>query len=154
MKTIKTTDGQEILVSNVDFKRFNKLWWKVDSWGYAYTYIRGLSLDTRQMHRIILNPKKGEYCDHKNRNRLDNRRSNLRIATRSQNQCNRNIQSNNKTGYIGVSWDKINKTWRANIQKFHKAYNLGRYDSKEDAAKAYNRAAKKMHGLFANLNKI
>ena len=90
--------------------------------------------------------------DHINSDSLDNRRSNLRVCTVSQNNMNSAIGRNNKSGYKGVSWDKTNKKWRAGIKAKGKSVSLGSFNSKKDAARAYNEAAKKAYGEFAKLN--
>jgi len=107
------------------------------------------------MHRVILERmghKNFTASDHKNRNKLDNRRYNLRPATDSQSQCNRNKQSNNTSGYTGVYWNR--GKWRADVRVNKKHIYLGRYNNPKEAAKAYNKAAIKYHGEFAVLNKI
>lgn len=94
---------------------------------------------------------KGEFPDHINGNGLDNRRENLRLATRSQNSINRGKQSNNKSGYKGVSWNKRDKRWTAQITINKHIINLGGFDTPEQAYEAYKEAAKQYHGTFANL---
>lgn len=74
--------------------------------------------------------------DHKNLNTLDNRRDNLRDATRSQQGANRPKQSNNTSGYIGVRWYKRYNKWRAEIKVNKKSIHIGYFDNKEDAIKA------------------
>jgi hypothetical protein len=92
--------------------------------------------------------------DHINGNGLDNRKSNLRLCERHENALNRVINYNNVSGYKGVSWFKPIKKWRAQIQYKKVVYYLGCFNKRIDAAKAYNAAALKYHGEFANLNKI
>lgn len=106
------------------------------------------------MHRVIMQAKKGEYVDHINGDRLDNRRSNLRICSNQENLCNKPKQLNNTSGYKGVTWRKIAKKWLAQIQVNNKTIHLGYYETKEEAALAYNIAAKKYHGEFACQNDI
>lgn len=92
--------------------------------------------------------------DHINRNRLDNRRCNLRPVTLSQNNCNRGIPSNNTSGYKGVWFDKCRGKWRGDIRVSGKKISLGYHDDPKEAVKAYNEAALKYHGEFAVLNEI
>ncbi len=101
------------------------------------------------MHRLVMGITKGEI-DHINRNKLDNRRRNLRVVTASQNQAWKSIQSNNTSGYRGVRWSK--NAWQAGIKVNGRGIYLGRYQVKEDAARAYDQAAKTYFGEFANLN--
>lgn len=91
----------------------------------------------------------GLEIDHINRNGLDNRRSNLRIATRSQQRANQ-LKRTHHTTYKGIfAWG--NK-WAARISYDNKKYHLGVFDFQEDAAKAYDEAARRLHGQFARLN--
>ena len=91
--------------------------------------------------------------DHRNTDSLDNRRANLRLATHSQNSCNsRRDKSNTYSRYRGVSFSKRKQKWFAAIRADGKKTWLGYFDSEEDAAKAYDTAAKKYHGEYATLN--
>ncbi|MFH1370831.1 MAG: AP2 domain-containing protein [Planctomycetota bacterium] len=105
------------------------------------------------MHREIMNPRKGLLVDHKNRNTLDNRRDNLRIATHSQNQFNK-AKTSEKTSsrFIGVYLEKSSRLWATKISHHGKSIWLGRFKSESEAARAYDAAAKKYHGEFARLN--
>lgn len=104
-------------------------------------------------HTIVGKPEKGLVVDHINRNRLDCRKSNLRFVTRHQNAQNIGKQKNNTSGYRGV-WKTQNNTWAADIKVNYKKICLGRYLEIEDAARAYNKAAKQYFGEFAVLNEI
>jgi hypothetical protein len=99
--------------------------------------------------RIILNAPSGLEAEHKDRNIHNNLRENLRLATPQQNTCNRKM-STNTTGYKGIS--KSGHKWRARIVHKGKGLCLGAYDTKEQAAQAYNDAALKLNGEFAYLN--
>lgn len=104
------------------------------------------------MHRVILSRKLGrellkdEHTDHENMNKLDNRRSNLRIASRVQNAHNRQYNRKNKSGYCGVTPYK--DKWKAAIQVDHKFTSLGVFDTVEEAAEAYRKAAIELQGEF------
>jgi len=87
--------------------------------------------------------------DHINGDKLDNRRENLRSATRSQNKMNRGKQKNNTSGHKGVSWHR-NK-WQVKIQVNSKQKHLGLFDDIEEAAKTYKKAAEKYHSNFAKV---
>ena len=126
--------------------------WYMNPQGYAVT--KESRERTLRMHALILsnieNNHGGKLADHINHNRLDNRRSNLRFVTRSVNSHNRSIAKNNTSGLVGVSWNKSDKKWVAQIGKNKTTYPLGKFDSKEEAYEAYAEAAKKHYGDCAN----
>lgn len=90
--------------------------------------------------------------DHINGNRQDNRIANLRLATTSENLCNRGKPRNNTSGFKGVSWNTKFQIWQATIKFNGRNKNLGRFASREKAAEAYSKAALQYHGDFANLD--
>lgn len=101
------------------------------------------------MHRHILGLRGADHVDHRNGDGLDNRRANLRVATPFENMYN----TGPRTGqYKGVHYDKQTGRWRAQIGANGVRESLGRYDRENDAACAYNKAARVMHGDFARLN--
>lgn len=110
---------------------------------------------TFQLHRVIMSRVLGrellptEYVDHINSDGLDNRRENLRMATRHENQRNQRLRRVNTSGYKGVSWHKASKKWRAIIQVDGKQKALGYYHDPAEAHKAYCEAAVKYYGEFA-----
>jgi hypothetical protein len=103
------------------------------------------------MHRLIMNPPKGLFVDHRNCDSLDNRRSNLRFATPSQNMQNRRKKKNTTSHYRGV-WLLKNGKYESQITHKGKRIHLGWFDSEIAAARAYDEAAQKYHGEFARLN--
>lgn len=112
----------------------------------SYFYFKGKK--KLYIHRIIMNPPLGFEVDHINGDRTDNRRSNLRLCTRRQNNLNRSVSSANKIGYKGVSKYKNGK-WNARISTALGVYkSLGIFKTPEDAAKAYENAARELHGEF------
>lgn len=90
-----------------------------------------------------------KYYDHANRNSLDNRKSNFRKATNSENMMNRSLFSNNKSGVSGVYWDKTKKKWIASVKINKKDKYLGAYAEKDDAIKARLQAEADYYGEFA-----
>jgi hypothetical protein len=108
------------------------------------------------MHRVILSrilgrePEHREECDHINGNGLDNRRSNLRLATKAENRRNKRRYSNNRSGFKGVC--RHGRKWRADLQVNGKHHFLGLFTSSMAAAKAYDHAAIELHGSFARTN--
>ena len=162
MKEIKLTKGRVVLVSDKACRWLSEWKWYAHFSGRNWKIISrpryklGRRKPTITMSRTIMGLKRKDvtYVDHKNGNSFDNRRSNLRICTNSQNLMNRGAPKNNTSGFKGVSFDKKSKKWGAKIAKNYKQIALGFYEDKKDAAKAYNKAAKKLHGSFAYLNKI
>ena len=104
------------------------------------------------MHREIMNDPKGFLVDHLDNNSLDNRRANLREATESQNRQNVPKRKNTSSRFIGVSFNKERKKWRARIDYEKKGVFLGYYDNEIDAGKAYDVAARKYYGEHAKVN--
>lgn len=95
---------------------------------------------------------KGKQIDHRDGNGLNNQIENLRLVNNQQNNCNKNKQINNSSGYKSVSWSKIANKWRAYIVLNKQQIHLGYFTEIIDAANAYNIAAIKYHGEFAKLN--
>jgi hypothetical protein len=91
------------------------------------------------------------HIDHINGNTLDNRKANLRICTRAENNCNIKRRKNNTSGYKGVSFDKRKKKWSAYISKNYKHYFLGYFVTPEEAYIAYCKASKKYHGEYGRI---
>ncbi|OGW44481.1 MAG: hypothetical protein A2Y66_01735 [Nitrospirae bacterium RBG_13_41_22] len=108
-----------------------------------------------KLHRIILGVENSDVnIDHINGDKSDNRKINLRLCTYMQNNHNQKLAKNNNSGYKGVYFRSKTSKWEANISFNYKRYHLGVFNSKEEAAQAYNKAAIKYYGEFANLNKI
>ncbi|MFF8784730.1 HNH endonuclease [Streptomyces sp. NPDC015125] len=109
------------------------------------------------MHRLIARTPTGRETDHINGDGLDNRRSNLRVATCSQNLANRwkprrSDGSPTSSRFKGVTWDRSRSKWQAKITVGGRCKNLGRYATEEAAAQAYDSAAAATWGVFARLN--
>lgn len=104
------------------------------------------------LHRWLIGAEKGQYVDHKNGDKTDNRRSNLRLCTQGFNLANKNLSSRNTSGYKGVSWDKQRSKWRSRVIKNRKYYHCGFHVSAELAARAYDAKARELFGEFASLN--
>lgn len=106
------------------------------------------------LHREIMSIVLGralethEYVDHINGDGLDNRRENLRLATNSQNQMNKRVPKNNRSGYKGVLYLRRKRKWQASITINRKQIQLGRFASKDDAIAARQAAEIKYFGEF------
>ena len=154
MKTILLNNGKEAIVDDSDFDEISKYKWYGNGTSNGmiiYAKRRTKKSDGRKekiisMHRQIMNFPEGKHIDHRNHNGLDNRHCNLRICTGTENMFNRR-RLKNKSGFVGVSWFKRLKKWRSSV-----CLTIGYFDSKEEAARAYDEAAKKLFGEFANLN--
>ena len=135
--------------------RWSATWSPITRSFYATTgSLENKKRKTLYMHREIMNTPKGFDTDHINHDTLDNRKQNLRVATRSQNTINTPKYINNSSGFKGVSFHKGNKKWRVQITKDYNPISLGYFTDKEEAALAYNEAAKKYHGELARLNNL
>lgn len=110
------------------------------------------------LHRVILarvlghELATGESVDHANGNPLDNRRENLRLASRAENVRNQTRRADNTSGFKGVTWHKQRQRWQSRISVDGKKHSLGLFDNAEEAARAYDVAARELHGEFARLN--
>ena len=104
------------------------------------------------MHRQILEAPKGVWVDHIDGNGLNNRKSNLRLCSATENACNRRPVPNCHSRYKGVSWHKRQKKWAVRIAKRGKGIHLGSFDDEIEAAVAYDRKAEVLFGEFAYLN--
>ena len=155
---IELTQGKWAVIDEEDYDMLEQHTWRAQNWGsgfYAVTNIR--AVDGRQrilsMHRLLLGLQRGDprEGDHINHDTLDNRRSNLRVCTRAQNQYN--YRSNRGASqYQGVTHLNRKTPWQATIQINGKHLYLGVFASEIAAAEAYDAAAKKYFGDFAHLN--
>lgn len=153
MKYIKLTKNKQAIVDDDDFQKVNIWKWTFHKTGYA-SRCPTINKKTSfvMMHQYLFKVPKNSQIDHVNGNKLDNRKSNLRSCTASQNSANRKIGKNNTSGYKGVSKRKTRNKWDAMIKINGKTTYLGSYCSKKEAAIAYDNAALKYFGEFANLN--
>lgn len=167
MKKIKLNKNKFALVDNEDFEFLSRWKWYVsrnNHFPFTEYAKRNRHLDDNSkeifMHRVILemhgqlNHKK--LVDHINHDGLDNRKSNLRPATMSENKTYGKKYSNNTSGYKGVYFEENGKPrkWRSRIAVNGRDTHIGWFYTKEEAAIAYNQASKKYYGNFSYLNKI
>lgn len=161
MKKIELTKGYFTLVDDEDFEYLNQFNWKY-SYGYAVrnVFVKTVIKDGRpvtktktiRMHRVIMNDPKGLCVDHIDRNKLNNQKSNLRICTSAQNAINTSMYKTNTSGFRGVNYDKLSCRWTAKIQLNNKRRYIGRFNTKEEAAIAYDKEALKLFGNYAVSN--
>ena len=108
----------------------------------------------KQLHQYLLKTPKGFETDHIDLNTLNNRRSNLRICTHQQNQCNQPEQANNTSGVTGVSYYPPRQKYRARIKASQHDIHLGYFYTFEEAVQARNEGIKLMFGEFGRLNDV
>ena len=150
MRTIKLTQGKVALVDNEDFSYLSQWSWCYNK-GYA---VRSLNPGKVRMHRLINNTPDGFVTDHIDHNKLNNQRINLRTANSSQNISNSKIHKDNVHGFKGIVWSGLRNKWKARIIVNRKEIHLGLFQTKKEAAEAYNKGAVKYFSNFAFLNQI
>jgi len=123
------------VVDRIDAARVREHRWYLDSHGYAIAHVRvGGARRTVLMHRLVLDAPVGACVDHVNRNRLDNRRHNLRLVSHAENMLNIGANRRSTSPYRGVSWNARLGKWVASFRGHH----LGVF---EDELEAADRAA-------------
>ena len=152
MKKINLTQGKVALVDEEDFIILSSVrWYCVRFRGkfYAQGMIDGKPV---YMHRFIVKANRRFDIDHKDGNGLNNRKSNLRACTKSQNQGNRGTASHNTSGFKGVSAHPSFKGFRAFIRKNGIQQHIGIFQTASQAAREYDKKAKELFGEFAKTN--
>jgi hypothetical protein len=151
-KEIQLTGGEIVLVDDRDYESLSQWKWSLFK-GYPARCRKRLGVNRFvSMHREIVDPPKGVEVDHINGNKLDNRRENLRLSTRSQNQINQGLTRKNTSGYKGVTFHRVLNKWQSQIGIDGKTLYLGLYATPEEAARAYDAKARELFGGFARLN--
>ena len=136
-------NNQEFYFDLDDYDKIKDYCWYSDN-EYIKTTINSNN-SVLAMHQLLC----GVGCDHINRKRFDNRKSNLRMCDHQFNSQNRSIGRNNTSGVIGVSYDKRSKKWIAYITYLKQTIRLGSFKEKEDAIKVRLDAEQKYFGEFA-----
>lgn len=154
MKEIRLLNSHRTaLVDDEDFEFLSTFRWYVKYYNqsiYASTVFKKKLVT---MHRIIMGfPPL--TVDHIDGNGLNNQRENLRICTKAENLRNKQKFCGTSSIFKGVYWNTERKKWQAQISVNNKNITLGRFHEEKEAARAYNVAAKKYYGDFANLNFI
>lgn len=147
--------NKEVTVDTEDWEKVKCYRWHVTyllNKCYAYADIQKNYKRMRIMlHRFIMGICDSDIeIDHRFGDTLDNRKSELRTCTRTENSRNSQVRKNSLSGFKGVSWHAKNKKWRVRIQNIY----LGSFNTKTEAAKIYNKKAKELFGDFAYLNNI
>ena len=151
MKRIALTQNKFTLVDDEDFAVLNIYKWRYGAGGYA---VRSAKVNGRErtvlMHRVINETQAGYVTDHINRDKLDNRRSNLRPCTQAENSRNSEPRIANKSGYKGVYWYQKLSKWQAQITYCGKRIHLGYFSDIDRAIDAHRRAASRYFKEYAN----
>jgi HNH endonuclease/AP2 domain len=153
---VPLTKGYEAIIDAADVPLVEGVNWTLHTGGRGgkiYAYRKGPSPERRtlRLHRVLLDAAEGVEVDHRDGDGLNNRRSNLRLATSSQNKCNQKRRKDNTSGFRGVVWDKQAKRWYAYIKLHGKRKLLGRFHSPEEAHEAYKKASAEVHGEFGRV---
>lgn len=144
------SSNKEMICDIESWEILKYMCWRISEKGYAKSIKVENGINKVFMaHRIIVGAKEGDIVDHINRDRLDNRRKNLRIVNAYANAINRKLKKENKTGYAGVRRQK--KSWIASITIDGKWTTLGHYNTFEEAVEARRNAEIKIYGINSQI---
>lgn len=156
---VVTVHGGTILVDAQDAALACEPGWGIYKKGAREGYVmRSRRVDGKTqseiLHRVIMGAPKGMLVDHRDGNRRNNTRGNLRVCTPAQNSANRHAHRIGRSRYRGVSWNEHPRAtqWSGTIRVLGRTIRLGRFATEEEAARAYDDAARKHYGEFARLN--
>ena len=151
MTEITLKCGATVLVDDEDVQLLHRWTWKLNHKGYVVAFIGNKMV---RLHRLIVDAPADLQVDHINGDPLDNRRSNLRLATALQNHANQRGCANTTSRHRGVHWVAAKGRWRARIGqgKGTSARHLGYFDTEDAAAAAWDHAARELWGDYARLN--
>ena len=145
-----TQKGEPFYIDKEDFSKV-----KDYCWWFRKEYLQGKDNGKRiLLHRLIMNCPDDKVVDHINHNTADNRKSNLRIVSRSQNSMNRVKRKDNRSGVTGVYFSEKEQCWAASITKEQKTVTLGFYQNFDMAVKARKNAEEKIFQEYSYDNSI
>ena len=147
-----TSKGEAFYFDLEDYDKIKDYCWFVNN-----DYLMAYSIKEKKnilMHRLVMNVFDNKLVDHIYHKRYDNRKSQLRIVTASQNAMNTKLPSSNRSGYKGVCWDKSRNKWFVSIKINGKSKTLGRFNNLSDAIKARKDAEKKYFGEYSYDNSM
>jgi hypothetical protein len=139
---IPLSKGKSTFIDSEDFLKIANFSWYCDPTGYAR------NRDGILMHRVIMDCPKDKEVDHKDHDCLNNRKHNLRICNRTQNQWNKKLSSRNTSGFKGASYNKSNGLYSADIRWNNKSRHLGYFSTPEQAHQQYVDKGKDLFGEF------
>lgn len=142
-----TSKGDKFIIDRDDFDEVSQYTWNVGNRGYVLANING---KTVMLHKFIAGISL--MIDHKDLNKLNCRRNNLRPCTDQQNKCNMSLRCNNTSGHKGVKYNQKDKLWRASITRNGKYIYLGGYKTFEQAVAARDAKTLELDGEFVCLN--
>lgn len=138
MREITLSGGAVTVVDDEDFAFLSRWKWKLHPQGYAArSSWRDGRYYTVLLHRLVAQTPDGLETDHRNGDKLDNRRANLRAVTHAVNERNKPLSRRNTSGVKGVTWDKNRQKWMAKTKHEGRHVNLGRFDTLDEAAAAF-----------------
>lgn len=143
-----TFKGEEFYFDLEDYDKIKDYCWRIDNNGYVVT------TGGKTLHSIVMNTKGWQRADHRQHNKRDNRKSQLRICTIQKNNMNKKIAKNNTSGVTGVYWNSKNNKWYASIKLNKKSIYLGSFIEFEDAVNARKKAEERYFGEFSYDNSM
>lgn len=146
------SDGLEFTFDAADYHKVRDFTWYINKRNGRISTTYVMDSKGTKLHQVLLKIPKGFEVDHIDLNPMNNCRSNLRICTHQQNQCNQAEQANNTSGITGVSYYPPRKKYRARIKASHYDIHLGYFESFVEAVQARNEGIKLMFGEFGRLN--
>jgi len=155
---VPLTKGRFAIIDGADAERVGAVSWCAIGPNPQGKYYAGRNIGPRssrsmlRLHRFLMEAGSYVDVDHINGDGLDCRRSNMRLATRAQNRANMGRTRLNTSGFKGVSFDKRSAKWVASIRSNGQYIHIGSFDLAEEAAHAYDVAARCHHKAFARLN--
>lgn len=155
-KEIPLTRGLVAIVDEQDYELLSTTLWHATRGSSLRTFYAAAYIDSKyvRMHRLIIPVRDGFVVDHVDGNGLNNTRKNLRVATLSQNMFNRSAATKARSRFKGVTHHKNGGGWQAEIRANRRKYYLGFFKNELDAARAYDAAARELHGEFARVNGV
>lgn len=151
---VPLTQGKQAIIDACSAEIVSEHLWHVERNGKRFYAKRGVSLGGKRrkniyMHRALLAAPDGMEVDHIDGDGLNNKLSNLRLATRAQNAWNCGLHEHNTSGFKGVSWHASKNRWRAQITFYGKRIHIGYFKTPEAAYSSYCKTSERLRGEFA-----